>query len=713
MQEAEIEENPLDSRGWRKWFKGHDFAKRFVLFLLLLISLTFFINNREVLIDLPEVGSLAPRYISAQIAFDFPDLEATRMLKQEAVRDIGSFYRIDENQIRSYRKELELSLIQNPNWRSKLSKSTFENLYTVLDRLEEILIQAHFTDQRTLNKMHGLDIPTKGISVFSLAKENIEEKQLLPERFWQKLQERLKEIGHLNSEAIDFILAQFSKQFWLFQEDLSLERSIKHSIQDRVVPRYTHIEPGSQIIKVGERVSQRHLTMLKSMKHALAESRDLWAFKTLLSSFLIALSLLISVIAFLNIFYHDVLQSVRKLALLVLIFIMTLIFSSLVEHLLLSEENHLIEVARIPILVPFASILICILFETQLALIVSLFLLFLFSAVLAVNYVPFILINFIAVLTTVLFTHNLHKRKQIFSIFGKVWLSILLPILGLNLAKHALWGFNLISDVMSCFVFLCAIAILTVALLPILESLFHVTTDMSLMEYMDPNHELLHRLSLEAPGTYQHCLVVGHLAEAGARSIGANGLFCRVATLYHDIGKLFNPHYFTENQFGGFNIHQLLTPMESTQVIIAHVPEGEALARKHHLPQGFIDIIREHHGTTMVYYFYCKQMEQMGSDANKVNEKLFRYPGPKPRSRESAIIMIADTIEAASRSMEELTEESITDMIDKLIDEKAEDGQFNEAQLTFEELGKVKKAIIKSLIVTRHLRIKYPSRIKT
>lgn len=709
MQEVEIEETQLVSHAWQKWFKGHEFAKRFVLFLLVLISLTFFINNREILVDLPELGSLAPRYISAQVAFDFPDLEATKMLKQEAVRDIGSFYHIDENQIRSYRKELELSLIQNPNWRSKLSKSTFENLYTALDRLEEVLIQAHFTDQRTLNKMHGLYIPTKGISALSPVKEQLQ-KKILPNRFWETLQEQLNESGQLDAEAVNFILSDFSKQFWFLQEDLFLERSIKHSIQDRITPRSTHIEPGTQIIKVGERVTQRHLTMLKSMKYVLMEARDLWSFKALLSSLLVALSLLISVTAFLHVFYRDVLQSVRKLSLLVLIFIMTLIFSSLIECLLLCEENRLTEMARIPILVPFASILICILFDTELAIVISLFLLFLFATVLAVNYVPFIFINFIAVLTTILFTHNLHKRKQIFSVFGKVWLSILLPILALNLAKNALWGFNLISDVMSCFVFLCAIAIFTVALLPVLESLFHVTTDMSLMEYMDPNHELLHRLSLEAPGTYQHCLVVGHLAEAGARSIGANGLFCRVATLYHDIGKLFNPHYFTENQFGGFNIHQLLTPMESTQVIIAHVPEGEALARKHHLPQGFIDIIREHHGTTMVYYFYCKQVEQMSGDASKVNEKLFRYPGPKPRSKESAIIMIADTIEAASRSMEELTEGSITDMIDKLIDEKAEDGQFDESPLTFEELGKVKKAIIKSLIITRHLRIKYPSR---
>ena len=181
-------------------------------------------------------------------------------------------------------------------------------------------------------------------------------------------------------------------------------------------------------------------------------------------------------------------------------------------------------------------------------------------------------------------------------------------------------------------------------------------------------------------------------------------------TLYHDIGKLFNPHYFTENQLGGFNIHQLLTPAESTHVIIAHVSEGEALARKHYLPQSFIDVIREHHGTTMVYYFYCKQVEQMGGDATKVNEKVFRYPGPKPRSKESAIIMIADTVEAASRSMDEVTEESVAEMIDKLVAEKAEDGQFDECQLTFEELGRVKKALVKALMVTRHLRIKYPNR---
>ena len=236
-------------------------------------------------------------------------------------------------------------------------------------------------------------------------------------------------------------------------------------------------------------------------------------------------------------------------------------------------------------------------------------------------------------------------------------------------------------------------------------------TDMTLMEYADPNSDLLRRLSLEAPGTYQHSLVVGNIAEAAARAIGANGLLCRVATLYHDVGKLFNPHYFTENQLGGFNIHQLLTPQESAQVLIAHVAEGEALGRKYHLPQIFIDVIREHHGTTLAYYFYCKQVEQMEGDLTKVDEKIFRYPGPRPRSKESAIIMIADSIEAASRSLDEVNDIVVTDLVERLVAEKIEEGQFDECWLTFEELGIIKKTVIKILVVARHLRVKYPAKI--
>jgi putative nucleotidyltransferase with HDIG domain len=260
---------------------------------------------------------------------------------------------------------------------------------------------------------------------------------------------------------------------------------------------------------------------------------------------------------------------------------------------------------------------------------------------------------------------------------------------------------------MSSALFMALTAVLVAGFLPILEYLFGVLTDMTLIEYMDPNQPLLRRLTLEAPGTYQHSLVVGNLAEMAARAIGANGLLCRVAALYHDIGKLFNPHYFTENQLSGFNIHQLLTPMESTQVIIAHVTEGESLARKHKLPESFIDIIREHHGTTLVYYFYCKQLEQLGKDPLSIQESLFRYSGPKPHSKESGIMMLADVLEAASRSLDEVTESSVTAMVERLVSEKIQDHQLEECQLSFEELSIVKRTMIRTFLVTRHLRVKY------
>jgi hypothetical protein len=200
------------------------------------------------------------------------------------------------------------------------------------------------------------------------------------------------------------------------------------------------------------------------------------------------------------------------------------------------------------------------------------------------------------------------------------------------------------------------------------------------------------------------------LAEAAAIAIGVNGLFCRVSTLYHDVGKIVTPQYFTENQQPGMNIHQLLTPLESAQVIIAHVTEGVSMARKAGLPDQFIDIIKEHHGTTLVYYFYKKQLEKLGGDRTQLDEKEFRYSGPKPRSKESAIIMIADTLEAASRSLEVADEETITELASRLIKEKADDGQFDECLLTFEELAIVKATLIKTLVAFAHSRLKYPRR---
>ncbi len=711
MLEHRNEENrkAASSKKWQQWFGGSQVARRILLLICFLFALAFFLHFRETRLETLDVGTSSPRYVIAQRDFDFPDEEATQVLKQEAVKDIGAIYVIPEAEIKEYRREQEKRLIDNQRWREELPNSTFEEIDAALDLIEEQLFIARFSDDRTLQRMKRLNLPIHDLYAIKISPHQNSDLKL-PQSLWSHVEGELQNKEGIHAETVAFLLSNFSLLKWDVDQDYVYERSIKQMVQSRVSQKYSHVEAGSQIVKRGETVTSRHITMLKAMKYEIEKSRNPWAPLTILGSLLLAVCLTFLALFYLKAFHRELLKSLRKMTLLVVILVMSLIFAKCAEYLLLYESKNLLEVARFPLLVPFATLLITVLIDSRMAFASSLFLLVVFGVTLAVEELPFLLINFFASGVTILFAKDMHKRKEVFAVLGKVWLSCIPLIFAFNLNENSLVSMNLLTDLMSSFVFLTITAILVIGVLPILEALFHVMTDMTLMEYMDPNNELLRRLSLEAPGTYQHCLVVGNLAEAGARAIGANGLFCRVSTLYHDIGKLFNPHYFTENQLSGFNIHQLLTPLESTHVIIAHVPEGETLARKYHLPQSFIDVIREHHGTTMVYYFYCKQVEQMGGDPTKVHEKLFRYPGPKPRSKESVIIMIADTVEAASRSMVEVTEEAVSTIVNQLIAEKADDGQLDECQLTFEELGQVKKAIVKALMVTRHLRIKYPER---
>ena len=505
-----------------------------------------------------------------------------------------------------------------------------------------------------------------------------------------------------------YVLNFFEQSDWRVDEDSAAQRSLRRSVEESIPERLSQIRAGDLILNKGETVSQHHLTKLHAMKRALAEKQQIWAPLPLIGCLLFAGLVIFVTYLFFKTSHQEMLTNTRKLFLYVTIIILTLVISKVTEYFLVRNMSGLLEVVRYPLFIPFAAILICVLVGAETAIFSCCFLAIFLGLFLAVDHTRFITVNFFAGMMAIYASKNLRKRKEVFATCGKVWLFCIPLFFIYYFAENSFWSVYLISDLVTTFTFLTSTSILVMGLLPIFESLFDVMTDITLMEYMDPNNELLRRLSVEAPGTYQHSLVVGSISEAAAQAIGANGLFCRVSTLYHDIGKLFNPHYFTENQMGGFNIHQLLTPQESSQVIIAHVSEGEALARKHRLPKSFIDIIREHHGTTLVYYFFCKQIEQSGGIVNPEVEAQFRYPGPKPKSKESAIIMIADTVEAASRSLEEVNEETIREMVERLVGEKLEDGQFDESQLTFHEFQKVKHTIIKTLALARHLRIRFP-----
>ncbi len=245
--------------------------------------------------------------------------------------------------------------------------------------------------------------------------------------------------------------------------------------------------------------------------------------------------------------------------------------------------------------------------------------------------------------------------------------------------------------------------------LKIFETLFRVLTNFSLLELADFNQPLLKKLIIEAPGTYHHSMVVSNLAEAAADSIGANGLLARVGSYYHDIGKMSHPEYFTENQMMGGNKHDLLEPNMSRLIILNHVKEGIELAKRYKLNQSIIDFIPQHHGTGLIFYFYQKTIEQ-AQEGEEVLEENFRYPGPKPQTKETAITMLADSAEGATRALGEQTPQNIEETVKKVINNKFIDGQLDECNLTLKEIEKISSTFTRILTSMYHGRIKYPEK---
>jgi len=246
--------------------------------------------------------------------------------------------------------------------------------------------------------------------------------------------------------------------------------------------------------------------------------------------------------------------------------------------------------------------------------------------------------------------------------------------------------------------------------LPFVENSFGIVTGISLLELGDITHPLLQELVRRAPGTHNHSITVGAIAESAAERIGAHALLVRIGAYFHDIGKMLKPHYFVENQAGAANRHANLAPAMSTLIIIGHVKDGVDLGRQHHLPEQIIDLIEQHHGTTLVEYFYheANRRNDGNPDAAAIQERAFRYPGPKPQTKEAGILMVADAVESASRTLSEPTPARIEGLVRDLIEKRLRDGQFDECGLTLREIGEIRESLIKSLIGIYHGRVKYP-----
>lgn len=686
-------------------FLDRSLVIRWLLGIIFFACLLLFMHFREIQTDILELNTPADRYVITQIDYQFPDEESYQALQQAALRDIGKVYRLSPTEVVQARVRLQ-ELVDRCE-RSETSQIPCEKLDTVGESLADRLLAARFVDGRTLKKMETLHLDIRELNAFGVEQE-IAGAMRLPPFFWNRVQKEMFEGSPSELAALETWLRAFEEQSWVLEVDPTATERARQEVAGTVPQILTKMTSGERLIDKGERVSSRHITSLQAMNQELRARRRLFEWETWIGSIILSLLLTGVSVAYLRLYQRQVYFSNRRLSLTILILLLTLIIAKGTEYVLVESTTHLADLIRFPLLVPFAAILLCNLLNGRVALYFSAFLAVVMTVALVVHQSEFLFVNLVAALIAIFTTYSLRRRKEIFTVCGWAFLAAIAVVVGFYCYDNTLLTWNLLIDICASFVFMLVTGVLVVGLLPLLESMFRVVTDVALMEYMDPTYPLLRKLATDAPGTYQHSIIVSNLAETAAIAIGVNGLLCRAAAIYHDIGKVVSPQYFTENQsLEGMDVHRILTPLESAQAIMAHVPEGIAIAKRHGLPDAIVDVIREHHGTTLVYYFYhkaCREAE------GSVNQEDFRYPGPKPRRRETAIIMIADTAEAAARSLEEVTEEALTELVDRLVREKAEDGQFDECEITFEELAIVKRTIIRSLIVAGHSRIRYPHR---
>jgi cyclic-di-AMP phosphodiesterase PgpH len=482
----------------------------------------------------------------------------------------------------------------------------------------------------------------------------------------------------------------------------------KLTAREAVKPVLFQVKKGEMIVREGARVTSDQVLKLKALR---ALGSDNGALRT-------SLGMLIAMILVLLVSYRFAGENISKFKLnsrdmlfLVTTFIGQFVLIKLAIFLSNSVESGFpyIDSNSYYYVFPFAvgAMVVRIVLNSEVALVfaslAAVFLGFLFG-----NSLFIALFAFTSSLTGAHWVRHCKERNMLYYAGLRISIVNIGAIIGLHLmAGHSLdmqliykSGFGIAGG------FFCAVIV--TALVPLVESLFKYTTDIKLLELANLNTPVLRQLMVQAPGTYHHSIVVGNLAEAGAEAINANPLLARVAAYYHDIGKVRKPQYFVENQSNQENKHDKLAPSMSSLILIAHVKDGVEIARENKLGSDLIDILRQHHGTALMKFFYDKAKSLQDPEVQQVDERDYRYPGPKPQTREAALIMLADAVEAAGRTLVDPTPARIQGMVQKIINNIFIDGQLDECELTLKDLHKIAKSFNQILAGIFHYRIDYP-----
>lgn len=480
--------------------------------------------------------------------------------------------------------------------------------------------------------------------------------------------------------------------------DFETSEKVKNELIDAISLTKGMVQEGERIISKGEMIDLDKFRTLESLKKEYMSSINQTANRSLMFAgrlILVAFAFLM-IYLFLARFRAYILKSRRKTLFILMLMIVSVIVGSIVYR---------INILSIYI-VPFAilPILINTFFDSRLALFIHLITILL-SAFFAPNSFEFVFIHLMAGTVAMMALKDIQKRGQFFSATGLTVLSYFLLYFGVSINQEG--DFNHIEWIN--FAWFAGNGILLFLSFPLIyafEKTFKFTSDITLMELSDTNQKLLRELAENAPGTFQHSMQVANLAEEVIRNIGGNPLLVRTGALYHDIGKLANPAYFTENQITGMNPHDQLSYVESAEMIISHVTIGLEMAKKAKLPSPIIDFIQTHHGTTKVQYFYRLYKKERPNIV--IEDDKFTYPGPKPFSKETAVLMMADSLEAASRSLKEYSKQAIEDLVEGIINYQIKEEQFDNASINFAEISEAKKILKNKLQNIYHARIEYP-----
>ncbi|KUG04329.1 membrane protein [hydrocarbon metagenome] len=698
-----------------QFFKNSNIKKGLSILLFFTITILILFSNfnpKQVMLKPDEV---AQRDIQSNVNATIIDEKQTAELRSQAAEKVQKVYQEDtyalssaENDIEIFYSNLQDILFadeERDNIKAKASLLTL--LQSTSTRYSDLALKNTDLADYLLNADPEALKQMKEASLSVV--QSLMDKPVTDETLADLNEEALGKIDMLSyspeaREVIKLVSINSLRPNLIYNEEKT-SLAVQEAM-DAVAPVQKTIKAGEIIVREGNRVTEEQISILEQLGIQRTDNYTL----TLIGTALFVLLTFWLVIEFVRKYYPEIYKNDMLLLLLGLIFVLIISITRFLTIIKIGDQPGLGNLIGYLAPVAAGSMLIAILLDDRLAYFITLIMALYVGLLTEGNQLFYAITAFVGGTVGIFQVYRVNQtsdlaRSGLFIALADIAAIVTLLFIGddLNLSNLAVGAaIGAVNGILS--------AVLMIGVLPYLEAAFSITSMSKLLELSNPNNPLLKRLLLQAPGTYHHSLMVGNLAEASAESIGANPLLVRVGALYHDIGKIKRPEYFVENQRGFDNPHEKIAPALSTLIITSHVKEGVEMAREAHLPVTIIDFIEQHHGTSLAKYFYSRALEE-DRDGN-VNEDNFRYEGPRPKSKETALVMLADSVEAAVRSLESPSPEKIRDMVRMLIKDKLNDGQLEMCDLTFKDLDIISKSFNKVLEGIYHKRIEYPEVIQ-